>query len=97
MKYRINSNGNMKKEVKARLESAVRMTGEMSEAVQRRKVLSKKTKWKVTLVYGCEVWNMSKQQESRVQATQMRVLRRIEGVSRVDRVRSEDIRLRKVF
>ena len=62
MKYLINSNGNMKKEVKARLESAIRMTGEMSEAVLRRKVLSKKTKWKVTnatmsptLVYGCEV------------------------------------------
>ena len=32
--------------------------------------------------------------ESRVQATQMRVLRRIEGVSRVDRVRNEAIRLR---
>ena len=47
-----------------------------------------------TLVYGCEVWNQSKQQESRVQATQMRVLRRIEGVSRVDRVRNEAIRLR---
>ena len=46
------------------------------------------------LVYGCEVWNLSKQLESRVQATQMRVLRRIEGVSRVDRVRNKDIRLR---
>ena len=32
--------------------------------------------------------------ESRVQATQMRVLSRIEGVSRVDRVRNEAIRLR---
>ena len=31
---------------------------------------------------------------SRVQATQMRVLWRIEGVSRVDRVRNVDIRLR---
>ena len=47
-----------------------------------------------TLVYGCEVWNLSKQQKSQVQATQMRVLRRIEGVSRVDSVRNKDIRLR---
>ena len=46
------------------------------------------------LVYGCEVWNLLKQQESRVPATQMRVLQRIEGVSRVDRVRNVDIRLR---
>ena len=48
----------------------------------------------LTLVYGCEVWNLSKQQESRVQATQMRVLQRMGGVSRVDRVRNVDIRLR---
>ena len=40
------------------------------------------------------MWDLSKQQKSRVQATQMRVLRRIEGVSRVDSVRNEDIRLR---
>ena len=37
---------------------------------------------------------LSKQQKSQVQATQMRVLRRIEGVSRVDRVTDVDIRLR---
>ena len=47
-----------------------------------------------TLVYRCEVWNPSKQQESRVQATQVRVLRRIEGISRGDRVRNENIKLR---
>ena len=47
-----------------------------------------------TLVYGCEAWNLSKQQESRVHSTQMRVLRRIKGVSRVDRVRNVDLRLR---
>ena len=75
--------------------------GGMSETVLRRMELSKKTKLKVMnatllpmLVYGCEVWNLSKQQESQVQATQMRVLRRIEGVSKVDSVRNEDIRLR---
>ena len=44
-----------------------------------------------TLVYGCEVWNLSKQQKSQVQATQMRVLRRIEGVSRVDSVRNGEV------
>ena len=54
----------------------------------RRKALSKKTKLKVmnatmlpTLMYKCEVWNLSKQQESRVQATQ----RSFEGVSRIDK------------
>ena len=71
--------GNMEKEVEARIESAVRMIGGRSEAVLRRKDLSKKTKLKVmdatmlpTLVYGSEMWNLSKQHKSRVQATQMR-------------------------
>ena len=46
------------------------------------------------LMYGCEAWSLSKQQESKVLATQMRVLSRIEGVSRADRVRNKDLRLR---
>ena len=104
MKYlgvMISSDGSIEKEVEARIGCAVRMVGGMSEAVLRRKELSKKTKLKVinatmlpTLMYGCEAWSLSKQQESKVQATQMRVLRRIEGVSRADRVRNEDLRLR---
>ena len=67
-------NGNMEMEVEARIESAVRVIGGRSEAVLRRKDLSKKTKLKVmdatmlpTLVYGSEMWNLSKQhsQESK--------------------------------
>ena len=34
----------------------------------------------------------SKNQQSRIQATQMNVLRQIEGLSRLDRVRNVDIR-----
>ena len=71
----------------------------MSEAVLRRKELSKSTKLKVvnatmmpSLLYGCEVWSLTKQQQGKVQATQMSVLRRIQGVSRLDRWRNEDIR-----
>ena len=40
-----------------------------------------------TLMYGCETWSLSKQQQSKIQATQMNVLR-IEGVSRLDRARN---------
>ena len=45
-----------------------------------------------TLLYGCEMWCLSKHLQSKVQATQMNVLRRIEGVSRLDRIRNVDIR-----
>ena len=105
MKYlgvMISSDGNMGKEAEVRIGSAVRMIGGMSEAVLQWKELSKKTKLKVmnatilpTLVYRCKVWKLSKHQESRVQATQMRLLQRIEGESRVDRVRNVDISLRQ--
>ena len=50
MKYlgvMISSDGNMEKEVEPRIGSAVRMFGGMSEAVLRRKELSKKTKLNV--------------------------------------------------
>ena len=50
--------------------------------VLRSKELSRSTKLKVvmpTLLYGCETWSLSKRQ-SKLQATQMNVLRMIEGV-----------------
>ena len=45
-----------------------------------------------TLVYGCKMWSLSEQQQSRVQPTQMNKLRRVEGVSRLDRIKYGDIR-----
>ena len=44
------------------------------------------------LMYRCETWSLTKQQQSKVQATQMNVMRRIEGVNRLDRVWNVDIR-----
>ena len=95
----ISSHGSMEKEVEARIGSATRVIGGMNEIVLRRKELSRNTKLKVlnavmmpTLMYGCETWCLSKQQQSRVQATTMNALSRIEGVCRLDRVRNVDIR-----
>ena len=45
-----------------------------------------------TSVYGCKMWSLSEQQQSRVQPTQMNKLRRVEGVSRFDRIKYVDIR-----
>ena len=66
-----------------------------------RRQLSQSTKIKVVnatmipmLMYGCETWSLTKKQQSKVLATQMNVLRRIEGVNRLDRVRNADIRER---
>ena len=102
MKYlgvMISSDGSMEKEVEARIGSATQVIGGMSEIVLRRKELSRNTKLKVmnatmmpTLLYGCETWSLSKKLQSRIQATQINVLRRIEGLSKLDRVRNVDIR-----
>ena len=94
----ISSDGRMEKEIEARIAMATRLVGGMGDTVLSRWELSKGTKLKVVnatmmpSLYGCEVWSLTKQQQGRVQATQMRVLRRIEGVNRMDRVRNEDIR-----
>ena len=89
----------MEKEAEARIGCATRVIGGMNEIVLRRKELSRNTKLKVlnavmmpTLLYRCKTWSLSKQQQSRVQATQMNALRTIEGVCRLDRVRNVDIR-----
>ena len=97
----ISADGRMENEVEARIGNATRMIGGLSEVVLKRIELSKNTKLKVVnttmipkLMYGCEAWSLSKKLQSRVQATQMRVMRRIEGVNKIDRVRNEVIRER---
>ena len=47
-----------------------------------------------TLMYGCEVWVLTEREKSRLQATEMRMLRKIAGVSRLDHVRNETVRER---
>ena len=47
-----------------------------------------------TLMCGCEVWVLTEKEKSRLQATEMRMLRKIAGVSRLDRVRNETVRER---
>ena len=64
-----------------------------------RKELTKGTKVQVvnvmmtpTLTYGCEAWTLQARHKGQIEEEQMRALRRIEGVSRMDRVRNVDIR-----
>ena len=45
-----------------------------------------------TLLYGCETWTILKRHERKLQAFEMMCLRRVEGVTRKDRVRNEEVR-----
>ena len=42
-----------------------------------------------TLTYECETWVLKEREKSRLQATKMRVLRKITGVSRLDHARTK--------
>ena len=101
MKYlgvMISGDGSMEREVEARIGCTSRIIGGMSQAILRRRELSKQTKLKVVnamvmpvLMYGCEAWALRKEQRSRIQATQMNALRRIEGVCWKDRITNDEI------
>ena len=95
----ISGDGYMDREVEQRIGKASKMIGAIGNTVLGRKELMKGTKLKVvnamvipTLTYGCEVWALQAKHKGRIQAVQMRVLRRIKGVSRLDRISNMDLR-----
>ena len=45
-----------------------------------------------TLMYGAESWVLKEREKQRVQAAEMRVLRKIAVVRRIDNMRNDDIR-----
>ena len=86
-------------DIEQRIGAAMRVVGAMRKEVLAEGVKEKETKLQVfnvmvvpTPLYGCETWTVQKRHESRLQACEMMCLRRIEGVSRLDRMRNEDIR-----
>ena len=88
-------------EIENRIGIATRMVGALRRQVIERKELSKATKLRVinamvvpTMLYGRETWTLQKRHRSKIQAMEMRYLRKVEGVSRLDRVSNEDIRRR---
>src|ERR1700755_1497199 len=44
------------------------------------------------MMYGAETWSITRRQESRIQATEMRILRAIIGKTRRNRIRNERVR-----
>ena len=45
-----------------------------------------------TLLYRCETWTVQRRHVSKLQAFEMMCLRRVQGLTRMDRVRNEEVR-----
>ena len=95
----LSADGTCEEEIEQRVGAAARVIGAMRKEVLERKELKKATKMRVynvivlpTMLYGSETWTVMKRHESRLGATEMAYLRRVEGVTRMDRVRNADVR-----
>ena len=89
----------MESKLERRIGQAATTVGALREPVLGNKELSKEAKLRVynavvvpTLVYGCEAWVVKERDKSRVQAMEIKVLRGVAGVTRLDCVRNEEIR-----
>ena len=93
----LSEDGRMECELEKRIGAALSAAGAVRSQVLESRDSSKSAKMLVyetmiepTLTYGAESW--VEREKQRVQAAEMRVLRKIEGVRRIDHVRNEDIR-----
>ena len=93
------SDGKQDVELDTRIGKASAILRELNRSVVLKRELREQAKLAVfksvyvpTLIYGHECWLMTERVRSRVQAAEMRFLRKIVGVTRLDRVRNTAIR-----
>lgn len=91
--------GHHETEINKRIEKANKVYHAMNKGFISKKEITKQTKMNVfkaiyrpILTYGCETWVLTQRQKSKVQAAEMRYLRRVKGVTRQDRIRNDMIR-----
>ena len=97
----LSEDGKRRGEVERRIGMTMQTAGAMKKVYESREI-SREAKVTVfeavaipALTYGCEVWVLTEREKSRLQATEMRMLRKITGVSRLDHVRNETVRERR--
>lgn len=95
----INNAGTEDAEINQRIEKAMRIFHSMNKKFISRKEITKETKMKIfktiyrpILTYGAESWVLSERQKNKIQAAEMKYLRRVKGITLKDRIRSTQIR-----
>ena len=91
----------MESELKRRIDRAATAVGALSKTVFGNRELSSVAKMIVynavivpALVYGCEVWVLKDRAKMRLQAAELKVLRSVADVTRLDCVQNKVIRER---
>ena len=94
---RLSENGRIENELERRIGRATE-EGALRRTVFGNRELSSESKMTVynavvvlTRVYGCEAWMLKDRNKTRLQAAEMKVLRRLVGVTRLDCMRIEVI------
>ena len=94
----VSEDGECRKDIQRRTSLASAMVGKLSK-IWRFTGISMKTKAKVyetiiipVFLYGAECWRLRKNDERKILSTEMGWLRRIMGVSRLQRIRNDEIR-----
>ena len=95
----INSEGKLREEISQRIQKATAVYNHLGRAFVGKKELTSKTKMAVynsvycpTLLYGSETWTLDSREFSRIQAAEMKYLRRIVGKTKRDKIRNTIIR-----
>ena len=95
----INRTGTDELEIQKRLHSTSKLYFILKNTIIGKKEISHKTKitvyktiYRPTLMFGSESWTLNESQKSRIQAMEMRYLRKVKGKTRMDKIRNEKIR-----
>ena len=95
----INHDGRIDREITNRVRKATNSYYVIYNTIFGKKEIEKRTKTRIyesviepSLLYGCESWPKQQKHLSKVNAVQMKVLRKIEGKTRRDRIRNTRIR-----
>ena len=91
--------GNQEAEISNRIEKASRTYYSLSKSIMNMKEVTVNTKMKIyrviyrhILIYGSESWVLTERDVSKIRAAEMKYLRRVRGISKLDRIRNETIR-----
>lgn len=95
----IENSGRQETDIEERIDKTVKTYHAIRASFIKKKEISKGTKMTIfktifrpILTFGSESWVLNRRLESKLQAVEMKFLRSVKGVTRMDRVRNTDIR-----